>query len=234
MKHENIEASRPEIGGSYGGFIALVVVLAAVFVFSCIGIFIVLRSHEPTPYERQMRRSRARSREQFTGEAPIGPPGIRERFARLFGGRGGWIKASGTDGDEWDPSDPLPYHAASELRQGDHSGYPSMVSNPSWTSKDPRRSVAPSASTGSVEVELRAPSPDSPLSTAFQHDLLPSEDDAQVVSSSAMPAGGGFESDHTPRDDRHFSVQMASQESGSINLGSMRKFDNGTKFRESI
>nr|VWO95446.1 Cerato-platanin-like protein 2 [Ganoderma boninense] len=184
-----------------------------------------------------MRRARSRSRAQFTGEAPIGPPGIRERFARLFGRRGGWIRASGTDGDEWDPSDPLPYHA-SELRQGDHRGYPSMVSNPSWTSKDPRQNVGPRASTGSVDVELRAPSPDSVLSTAFQHDLLPSEDSVEAVSAPAKPmgVGGGFENGRAgaPRDERHFSVQMASQESGSISLGSMRKFDNGTKFRESI
>ncbi len=234
MKHGRVEAGRPEIGGSYGGFIALIAVLAAVFVFSCIGIYIVLRSHEPTPYERQIRRSRARSREQFVGEAPIGPPGIRERFARLFGRGGGWIRASGTDGDEWDPSDPLPYHAASQLREGDHRGYPSMVSNPSWMSEDPRRRVTPSVSAGSVEVELRAASPDSPLSTAFQHDLLPSEDDVQAAPPPAKPAGGGFDSEYTSRDDRHFSVQLAAQEVGSIHVGSMCKFDNGTKFRESI
>ncbi|KAI1791505.1 hypothetical protein LXA43DRAFT_418747 [Ganoderma leucocontextum] len=229
----------PEIGGSYGGFVVLVVVLAAVFFFSCIGIFILLRCHEPTPYERQIRHSRSRSRAEFTSEAPIGPPGIRERFARLFDRRNGWIKASGTDGDEWDPSYPSPCPNASEPRERDHLGYPSLVSYPSSVAEDHlQRKVAPSASTGSVEVELRAPSPDTPLSTAFQHDLQPSEDDIQDSSPPTQYAGerprGEVESDYSPGDDRHFSVQLAPQETGFINVGSMRKFDNGTKFRESI
>ena len=49
-------------------------------------------------------------------------------------------------------------------------------------------------------------------------------------------AGGEFMSGSDParHDDRHFSVQSLSQESGSIGVRSMRKFDNGTKFREGL
>ncbi|TBU42126.1 hypothetical protein BD309DRAFT_213129 [Dichomitus squalens] len=253
---ENVESSKPEIGGSYGGFIALVVSLACIFVFSCIGIFILLRSHEPTPYERQMRRSRARTRAEWTYEAPVGPPGIRERLAQLFGRRQGWIKASGGDGDEWDASDhTAPYYSASELRERDRaeSQYPISASNATSTVGNPRNSVVPGARADSVEVELRAPSPESLLSNAFQHDLQPSEESdrgritpiPQVhTSSSPTPLSPvsslsehtheGLEDGFERRDDRHFSVQSLSQDTGSISVRSMRKFDNGTKFREAL
>ncbi|RPD59315.1 hypothetical protein L226DRAFT_546534 [Lentinus tigrinus ALCF2SS1-7] len=239
----NIEENRPEIGGSYGGFIALVVGLAVIFLASCIGVFFLLRNHEPTPYERQIRRARARQRD-FSTELPIGPPGIRERLARLFGRRSGWIKASGEDGDEWDATEDSIPNAASELRERElHRGeYPASIAS---SATHPPSVAAPSASTDSVEVELRAPSGHTPRTPSF----WPPENDRESRDASASdqvespvslrqsppPVLRGEEQDEgdSHRDDRQFSVQSASS-GGSISIKSMRKFDNGTKFKEGL
>lgn len=243
----NVQESRPEIGGSFGGFVGLIVGLCALFLISCIGIFILLRNHEPTSYERHMRRSRARQRD-FTTEVPIGPPGIRERFARLFGRRTGWIKASGGDGDEWDASeDPAPYkpHTANELRERERGdvGYPASLAS----SAGPHATVAPDASTESVEVELRAPPgpassqpsffPDPPPRTdgvREEHRSMDSHTPVPLHESPPLTASPGVHGENTSRDDRKFSVQIASSTADSVSIHSMRKFDNGTKFKEGL
>ncbi|KAI0737985.1 hypothetical protein C8Q80DRAFT_290282 [Daedaleopsis nitida] len=241
----NVEESRPEIGGSFGGFVGLVVGLSAIFLISCIGIFILLRNHEPTSHERQMRRARARTHD-FSTELPIGPPGIRERLARLFGKRTGWVKASGGDGDEWDASEDLaPYYDASELRERDRGAhlYPaSMASSATQSHMHPSRSTT----TDSVQVGLHAPSGQSSLIGAS---FLPDEDEdaprdpdrAETSSTvplrhsppSMLPADADEEG-YEPRDDRHFSIQTSSSGTGSVSIRSMRKFDNGTKFKEGL
>lgn len=247
-----MQESRPEIGGSFGGFVGLVVGLSAIFLLSCIGIFILLRNHEPTPHERHIRRTRTRGRDKFTHEAPIGPPGIRERFAHLFGRRTGWIKASGGDGDEWDAAeDPIPY-SNNELRERDHHAdrdYPASMAS---TVGQAHANVAPSASTDSVEVELRAPSGSAPLNASLSPDSRPrgdgesdGADRAQASSSvplresppSMLPSeGSGTDGDwqYNAPDERKFSVQTTSSTTGSISIRSMRKFDNGTKFKEGL
>ncbi|KAH9890535.1 hypothetical protein C8Q73DRAFT_792980 [Cubamyces lactineus] len=242
----DMEQSRPEIGGSFGGFIALVVVLAAIFLISCIGIFILLRSHEPTPHERHRRRARARTRD-FSSEAPIGPPGIRERLARLFGRRTGWIKASAGDGDEWDASDErIPNAFGGEeglysVRERE-SAYPAtFAAARAAQAQHPPQSLAQSLSTDSVEVELSAPSavyapPLSPgpsyASSDREDDLAPSIRTAPVsrpVSQTVPPLPLESRSEVKQQDERHFSVQTP-----SFSVRSMRKFDNGTKFKESL
>lgn len=247
VQSANVQESRPEIGGSFGGFVGLIVGLCALFLISCIGIFILLRNHEPTSYERHMRRSRARQRD-FTTEVPIGPPGIRERFARLFGRRTGWIKASGGDGDEWDASeDPAPYkpHTANELRERERGdvGYPASLAS----SAGPHATVAPDASTESVEVELRAPPgpassqpsffPDPPPRTdgvREEHRSMDRHTPVPLHESPPLTASPGVHGENTSRDDRKFSVQIASSTADSVSIHSMRKFDNGTKFKEGL
>ncbi|KAI0657211.1 hypothetical protein C8Q70DRAFT_295497 [Cubamyces menziesii] len=220
----DMEQSRPEIGGSFGGFIALVVVLAAIFLISCIGIFILLRNHEPTPHERHRRRARARTRD-FSSEAPIGPPGIRERFARLFGRRAGWIKASAGEGDEWDASDErIPNAFGGE--EGLHSvreresTYPAtFAAARAAQAPRPPQSLAQSLSTDSVEVELSAPS--AAIRTAPV---------SRPVSQTVPPLPFGSQpTEVNQQDERHFTVQTP-----SFSARSMRKFDNGTKFKESL
>lgn len=245
LKSANVEESRPEIGGSFGGFIALIVGLVALLLISCIGIFILLRNHEPTPYERHIRRSRARQRD-FSTELPIGPPGIRERLARLFGKRSGWIKASGEDGDEWDASEDSIPNTASELRERERNGgeYPASLAS---SATRPPPVVAPSASTDSVEVELRAPSGHASPTPSFwpvndtgvRGTSAPDQVESPVSlrqSPPLEPSSGSREAERegdNNGDDRKFSVQSASS-GGSISIRSMRKFDNGTKFKEGL
>ncbi|KAL7282928.1 hypothetical protein ACG7TL_002346 [Trametes sanguinea] len=236
-----MEQSRPEIGGSFGGFIALVVVLAAIFLISCVGIFILLRDHEPTAYERRQRRARAREHD-FSSEAPIGPPGLRERLARLFGRRAGWIKASAGDGDEWDASDERIPNTYSDLRERDRAQgeFPATFAA---ARANPRESVTPSLSTDSVEVELTAPSAATayapPRSPGPSYLSSPDEETPNIrsvpvtpVSLSAPSLALEAEPEFQPRDGKHFSVQSGSSDAPTIR--SMLKFDNGTKFKESL
>ncbi|KAH9918341.1 uncharacterized protein BXZ73DRAFT_52976 [Epithele typhae] len=267
--------SRPEINGSYGAFLAVIAVLAAVFVLATLGIFLLLRHHEPTPYERHARKVRARARDVFTAEAPVGPLGMRERVARLFGRRGGggpgWIKASGDDGDEWDPT----FHGAHHLRAGSNATTDTRLRGEGSRYSASVVSGAPmqhADSTDSVEVELHAPaddrSPSAPPSSVGHERTgsRPVSDRADSMDSrrsqlwgergggrdsypfgespahsrdptagsppelADSPVEGHHEEEFRPRDDRHFSVQSA----GSVSVRSMRKFDNGTKFREGL
>ncbi|KAI0355096.1 hypothetical protein OH77DRAFT_1403787 [Trametes cingulata] len=247
-----IEETKPEIGGSFGGFIALVVALAAIFLLSCIGIFILLRNHEPTAYERHMRRARAREHD-FSSEAPIGPPGIRERLGRLFGRQPGWIRASaGEDGDEWDASDDRIPNAFNSLRERDrtHDQYPATFAAAAGRSRaQARDNVAPSLSTDSVEVELSAPSAYSYGGSRRSPGprFLPDPEDEPAPSIGSAPVSlpvsesppsvlpaPEAELEFTPRDERHFSVQSGGSGSDRASVRSMRKFDNGTKFKESL
>ncbi|KAL1947229.1 hypothetical protein VTO73DRAFT_14190 [Trametes versicolor] len=249
----DVEESRPEIGGSFGGFIAVVIFLVVIFLSSCIGIFILLRNHDPTSHERRARRARARDRD-FSAEAPIGPPGIRERLARLFGRREGWVKASeGEDQDEWDASDdriPNPFHSLRE-RDRAHDQYPA-----SFASRPSAQDVARNMSADSIEVELNAPSAayyNAP-SISPGTSLLQSEHDdegsssihmapvsspvSQVPQTTVIPAPEHARGPSAGQDERHFSVPAGTSWRGEdIDGGrvrSMQKFENGTKFKESL
>ncbi|KAI0823901.1 hypothetical protein BC628DRAFT_1324004 [Trametes gibbosa] len=249
----DVESTRPEIGGSFGGFVAVVVVLAVIFLASCIGIFILLRNHEPTPHERSRRRARARGRD-FSSEAPIGPPGLRERLARLFGRREGWIKASDSDGgaaDEWDPSDDRITNPFDSLRERDrlNGEYPASFARSSRPRAD---QVARSFSTDSVEVELSAPSatyggPPYSSGPSFSQYSEPSEEGSSSIRSAPMSIpvpqpppsllrAPEREVEAGARDERHFSVPVGTFGTGSNSgsVRSMRKFENGTKFKESL
>ncbi|KAH9857522.1 hypothetical protein C2E23DRAFT_278502 [Lenzites betulinus] len=244
----DMESSRPEIGGSFGGFLVVVVVLAVIFLVSSIGIFILLRNHEPTPHERSHCRARARARD-FSSEVPIGPPGIRERLARLFGKQTGWVKASDTEAaDEWDASDDRIPNPFDSLRERDRLAgeYPASFASPS---RPRAEEVARSFSTDSVEVELNAPSAayggpsrsPAPSFLQYSDDGSSSIHGAPMSNSVSPPLPSLLhapdrEVDPGARDERHFSVPVGSVRTGSElgSVRSMRKFDNGTKFKESL
>ena len=233
--------SRPEIGGSFGGFIAVVVALASIFLFACIGIFVLLRNHEPTRHERQARRAHARARADraFVHDVPLGPPGMRDRIARLFGRRGGsgWIKASGEDGDEWDARDvdggypharspadhAQPAPQLSERVRDDAARAPASFPPP----------IAPADSTDSIEIELRAPTGEY-VSPAKAAPPVGAHTPPESLRDSPTTMVAEEDDDFEPRDERHFSVQSGKTDTGSVSIRSMRKFDNGTKFREGL
>ncbi|EJD06263.1 uncharacterized protein FOMMEDRAFT_18408 [Fomitiporia mediterranea MF3/22] len=106
--------SVPEIGGSEGGFIGLVIGLAIIFVGSCIGVFFLLRN-----WKHGGRTVPGKSGE--IGKEPPPSSGFPRRRGTLFGFRSknpkqaGWVRAPGEDEDDWDANDTLgtgPYDPA--------------------------------------------------------------------------------------------------------------------------
>ncbi|KAH7889202.1 hypothetical protein F5I97DRAFT_1800279 [Phlebopus sp. FC_14] len=111
----------PEIDGSQGGFIGLVVALSILILICCIGVFYLLQNHEPTDQERAARRERYhRQRERYDSASsiPSALGSFKEKIKRMWastkesgdgsgglsgsrrrGGRG-WIQAG--SGDEWE------------------------------------------------------------------------------------------------------------------------------------
>jgi hypothetical protein len=97
-------------------------VLSIIFVISCIGVFYLLRNHEPSEDDRAIRRQRSRRHQQnndgssFNYNASSSPSWKEKIFGRGKGdagggktgkakrrGGGGWIQAG--SGDEWDSGD---------------------------------------------------------------------------------------------------------------------------------
>ncbi|KIJ59730.1 hypothetical protein HYDPIDRAFT_32946 [Hydnomerulius pinastri MD-312] len=103
----------PEIDGSQGGFIGLVVALSILIVVCCLAVFFLLRNHEPTEQDRANRRERYRRHREEQDVGSSVPPAstfgsLGEKFKRIWsknsssgrrGGRG-WIQAG--SGDEWE------------------------------------------------------------------------------------------------------------------------------------
>lgn len=234
---QNDSGGVPKIGGSSAGFIALVVSLAAIFLICCIGIFILLRGHKLDPFERHARRVLAGRREDTVYQVPLGPPGIRQKFGRVFGfwkrRREGWQRASSGD-DEWDASyQPAGMHdQPRELNDSDMrwiSGAAPSISR-SETSDSVQLSV-PDHGAGTPPSASATPTP---ADAAMQHTPYT---DPFVTSPTSMKFGERFANSppmESEKDDKRFSVQSGRSADGTPNIRSMRKFDNGTKFKESL
>jgi len=215
----------PKIGGSSAGFIALVTVLAAIFVICCIGVFLLLRNHNPTPYERRLRRSESRMRGSSLYDVPLGPSRMRARLARWLGGKkgAGWVRAS--DGDEWDAADE---EGASPL--GRRAEQKSTPTAPPYIPRQQRDMSAES-------VELSA-------ADHSEHDASPERAAPIFIPESAQYVDPysdspiSMESRRTERQSRiedHNKFSVQSGLSGDReDTRSMRKFHGGTKFKESL
>ncbi|KAF8552434.1 hypothetical protein OG21DRAFT_1511447 [Imleria badia] len=130
----------PEIDGSQGAFIGVVVALSVLIVVCCAAVFYLLRHHEPTDQDRSARRERYRRTREQTLNSSLTSSGPSSRFGsgslgdkvkqvwqsttgrgRAGGGGGGggrrgvrgWIRA-GSD-DEWGS------HSGHEGGGADHS-----------------------------------------------------------------------------------------------------------------
>ncbi|EED77543.1 predicted protein [Postia placenta Mad-698-R] len=173
-------AGVPEIDGSSAGFIALVVALAAIVVFSCIAVFFLLRNNDPTPYERELRRARRReSRHASSAASGFGSPGLRGKIARLFSRRRaeGWVRAADDDSSDWDAADER--FEPKELQGTQTAGVPQRVSE--GRIPPPERDM----STESVELSVPGAHPDIdvPLSSSPTSigSTLPHDDEAQII-----------------------------------------------------
>ncbi|KAF9220148.1 hypothetical protein BS17DRAFT_787970 [Gyrodon lividus] len=122
----------PEIDGSQGGFIALVVALSVLIVVCCAAVFYLLSHHEPSEQDRAIRRERYRHHREerdvgsgLPSTSSLGSLGdkLKRMWRKKSGGgrRGGrgWIQAG--SGDEWesdsDHGDPERTGARSEGSQ---------------------------------------------------------------------------------------------------------------------
>ncbi|KAF9026721.1 hypothetical protein BDZ89DRAFT_1067386 [Hymenopellis radicata] len=109
--HESYEKrGAPKIGGSVGGFIALVVCLCLVIVISCTAIFLLLRDRDPSETERAHRRRK--HREEVNAKYLGATSPWTTKVAHIFSSgkpkssaegpthTQGWVQAGTTD--EWD------------------------------------------------------------------------------------------------------------------------------------
>ncbi|KAI0345040.1 hypothetical protein BDW22DRAFT_1353881 [Trametopsis cervina] len=110
-EQNNSGGGLPKIGGSSGGFIALVVALSCIILFSCIGIFVLIRRQEDDPFEAHARSVTAGKRLDTNYERPPASRGIREKLRGLFGTRKmkreGWLRANSNDDDTWAAAEDL-------------------------------------------------------------------------------------------------------------------------------
>ncbi|KII89384.1 hypothetical protein PLICRDRAFT_53820 [Plicaturopsis crispa FD-325 SS-3] len=107
----------PEINGSSGGFIALIVCLILIIIVSCGAVFYLLRNHEPSKRDRELRRARTHHYQQrandLASSSPFNysasdtstPQSLKDRVTgALRIGRGvrgqGWTQAA--SGDDWE------------------------------------------------------------------------------------------------------------------------------------
>nr|GAT59097.1 predicted protein [Mycena chlorophos] len=218
----------PEIGGSAGGFIGLVVALSVIVVGASVGIFYLLRHHEPTQRDRAMRRERRETSERAFGVPAItanraaAGPARREanastasawtslsRMFRTHTGHDGWIQASG---DAWEADE---VEREMGLRHGyEDAPFKPPVEDPYDTSSRPTSSIH---SYHGQDPEIRwAPRFTASHSTFSDLNTIPRSASPETVS------------DHTvipQAADRHMSVDS---------LNSIRTFEGGTKFVEGL
>ncbi|KAJ3541876.1 hypothetical protein NM688_g6030 [Phlebia brevispora] len=244
----HLRSNAPEIDGSSGGYIALVVVLAVIAVVSAIGVFFLLRSQKKGPYEREARRALAGKREESLYQLPLGPQGMRQKFKNLFKfgrKRDGWTRAS--SGDEWDASDRLVYDPPTEGGSQWISGT-SLYDAPQHREREmaptPHTRVERSETSDSIELTVppaSVPQLSNNLVAANVASREPSHADVYTDpfassptvtrSSEMLPIDG----EPTPRDDeRRFTVRSGDDAGVTGTVRSMRKFESGTKFKEAL
>ena len=215
----------PEINGSSAAFIALVVALGVVVLICSILVFVLLKWYNPTPYERQLRRARRLQAKQSRSSSPhsgFRAPSWLSKLARPFGRHqaDGWVRANDED---WDARDELPYYKAHDelVRAQDRA-----TAAPSPLHIDthlPSSDDDPSADS----VELQVPEQQGHVTSRYNDPFTSSPSPTSSEHSNSPP---------TPTDTREgrFSVQSSHHRQGSdaVSIRSMRKFENGTKFKE--
>jgi hypothetical protein len=235
LKVNTRDSGIPEINGSPAGFIALVVVLAAIFLISCTGVFLLLRTHKPDPYERHARRTARR--EDFLHEMPLGPPDLKDKVRNLFRfgrRRDGWVRASsGEAADEWDASDPMArtvYDPLSETRlSGSRWGRESSVD-----SAQKKFGMHKSETMESIELVSAAPTLKDVALPQLAYDdpyrSFPTAEPHSEYSANmddVLPAGGPRQSSRSP-------PNPPSVSSSRTRTEPMKGFQNGSHFRESL
>ncbi|KAI0093820.1 hypothetical protein BDY19DRAFT_919130 [Irpex rosettiformis] len=218
----------PEIGGSSGGFIVLVVALSSFILLASIGIFVLLQRHKDDPFERHARRVLSGQHSQTMYEMPLGPKGMREKFRGLFKfgkmKREGWIRANSAEEDTWDASeDLLPRHSGGTHSRQQDSRDMRWISD-SALSQHHKSSVTRSDTSESIQ--LSAANPRDSLSTLV----------ADFPDSTKAKYTDPFSTSPTSMMPREGAPQIALPGSQENSGGSRpaHLFVNGTRFKESL
>ncbi|KAJ7239953.1 hypothetical protein B0H12DRAFT_1221805 [Mycena haematopus] len=203
----------PRIGGTEGGFIALVIGLGVIILGSSVAIYILLRDHSPSERQREARREERRypSESSRLSLKPRFP--WSQKLSSLFG-RGtaskrssksghGWIQASG---DAWEEDE------AGHTRSREMSGL-EPVDQPFRPPVDP---YAASYSSDSIPYDPPMPASHSTLSNLRSESPIPR---------STSPESTVHASSPVQNKDRHFSTESSN---------SLRTFEGGTKFIEGL
>lgn len=206
--------SAPRIGGSQAGFIALVVGLTVIILASCVAIYILLRDHDPSPRERQARRTRRAPSDAAAAATHKAPWATLGGMFGAKGRDGHWIQASGDawEADEADrremaavdaPFRPPPAHTPSASQS---FGSYTSTSTSASPGPDPVRALprttSPTAHFGSPSASVLFDTPGGTHAIAPQ--LAALREQSQV---------------------RHLSLDS---------LASVRTFEGGTKFVEGL
>ncbi|GLB35559.1 hypothetical protein LshimejAT787_0211240 [Lyophyllum shimeji] len=178
-KRDNV----PRIGGSFGGFVALVVCLSLLIIICCIAIFFLLRDQRTSDEEQARRAKRNRYATRSGSHSPSyelegtshrtpltrlaavfgrsndprrARPQNRSRGNMKGGSEHGWIQAGSTDDHDWNPDLGEGLAGPSRVRE---SASPSPVSlqNRQVPSPGPvSRSTSGSTTTSSVRFDFHA------------------------------------------------------------------------------
>ncbi|KAG0701673.1 hypothetical protein DFH29DRAFT_925393 [Suillus ampliporus] len=252
LPHDTSMFSRravPEIGGSQGGFIGLVVALSVLILICCIAVFFLLRNHEPSEQDRAARRERYRRHlEREEHDTTAASPGFssfgdklrgmwadrhsngsRSRGGGRRGGRG-WIQAG--SGDEWEtdsdhdeergaqqPMQPFPR----PFQEGPYSHQVAETDSPLSDAGSGMESYTPPHyGDPFVKGSVQVTSPQR---VTFARSQSPFSHSGSPMSPGSHQDASIDDEEARAPDHRHFSTQSST---------SVRTFEGGTKFIESL
>lgn len=240
LAHDAAMLSRrtvPEIGGSQGGFIGLVVALSVLILICCIAVFFLLRNYEPSEQDRAARRERYhRNRDRQEHDSTPGSSSFGDKLrgmwankwtsgSRRRGGRG-WIQAG--SGDEWEiNSDHGEEHVAQQPIQSLSRSFQERPYDPQVLQMDSPLSDAELYAQMHYE-DPYAKGPlhvTSPQRVTFARSQSPFSQSSSPMSPGSHRDASMDDEEVRPPDHRHFSTQSST---------SVRTFEGGTKFIESL
>lgn len=242
LTHDAAMLSRravPEIGGSQGGFIGLVVALSVLILICCIAVFFLLRNHEPSEQDRTARRERyRRNRDNQEHDSTAAMPGLssfgdkirvmwedRSRSGGRRGGRG-WIQAG--SGDEWETNSD---HGEERRAQQPMQPFSRSFQEGPYSPQVPEMDSPLSDAESYAPMQYGDPYAKGPLHVTSPQRVTFARSQSPLSQSSSPMSPGSHrdpsmdDEEVRPPDHRHFSTQSST---------SVRTFEGGTKFIESL
>ncbi|KAG1827627.1 uncharacterized protein BJ212DRAFT_65680 [Suillus subaureus] len=228
LAHDTAMLSRravPEIGGSQGGFIGLVVTLSVLILICCIAVFFLLRNHEPSEQDRTARRERYRRnrdhQEHDSTTATQGHSSFGDKLRGMWadrhssGNRSGGRRDHGEEHGVQQPMQPF----SRSFQEGPYGPQvPEMDSPLSDTESYAPMQYGDPYAKGPLHVT-------SPQRVTFARSQSPFSQSSSPRSPGSHRDASVDDEEVRPPDHRHFSTQSST---------SVRTFEGGTKFIESF